>query len=251
MDKTKKQPWFEDEEFWKILEPALFNKERLESASQEAEQMASLLKLQAGASICDLCCGPGRHSLELSRLGYNVTGVDRTGLYIERARKKADEQRLDIRFVQKDMRKFCEPNTFDAVVNVFTSFGYFEGAEDDRRVIENVYKSLKEGGKFIIDIIAKEVLGRIFIDKRWREEDGAIVLEESKIKEDWSAINSRWIIIKNGRQDEFRFTLRLYSATELSELLKSCGFKEVQVYGNIDGSPYDQSAKRLVLLAQK
>ena len=223
----------------------------MESAGQEAEQVVSLLKLQPGASICDLCCGPGRHSLELGRLGYRVTGVDRTGLYIEQARKNADEQGLKIRFVQEDMRRFCEPDSFDAVMNVFTSFGYFEDATDDKRVIENVYKSLKEDGKFVLDIIGKEVLARIFQEKRWREEDGVIVLEEAKIKEDWSSIESRWIIIRGGRQDEFIFTLRLYSATELSELLKSCGFGKVEVYGSLDGSPYDQSAKRLVLLANK
>lgn len=251
MSKVKKQIWYEQEELWKTLEPAIFNKKCLESAGQEAEQIVSLLKLQPGTSICDLCCGTGRHSLELSRLGYCVTGVDRTGLYIERARKKADEQGLDIRFVREDMRRFCEPDTFDAVINVFTSFGYFEDETDDKRVIENVYKSLKEGGKFVIDIIGKEVLARIFQEKRWREEGDIIVLEEAKVKEDWSSIESRWIIIKDGRQDEFRFNLRLYSATELSELLKSCGFEKVEIYGSLDGSPYDQRAKRLVLLAYK
>jgi SAM-dependent methyltransferase len=177
--------------------------------------------------------------------------VDRTGLYIERARKKAEEQRLDIRFVQEDMRRFCEPDTFDAVINVFTSFGYFEDETDDKLVIENIYKLLKEGGKFVIDIIGKEVLARIFQEKRWREEDGVIVLEEAKIKEDWSSIESRWIIIKDGGQDEFRFSLRLYSAAELSELLKSCGFGKVEIYGSLSGSPYDQTAKRLVLVARK
>ena len=251
MDKVKKQIWYEQEELWKTLEPALFNKERLESAGQEVEQIVSLLKLQQGASVCDLCCGPGRHSLELSRLGYSVTGVDRTGLYIERAREKADERGLDVRFVQEDMKRFCEPDSFDAVMNVFTSFGYFEDETDDKRVIENVYKSLKENGKFVIDIIGKEVLARIFQEKRWREEDGVIVLEEAKIKEDWSSIESRWIIIKDDRQDEFIFTLRLYSATELSELLKSCGFRRIEIYGSLSGLPYDQSAKRLVLVAYK
>jgi SAM-dependent methyltransferase len=251
MGKVKKQIWYEQEELWKTLEPAIFNKERLESAGQEAEQIVSLLKLQPGASICDLCCGPGRHSLELSGLGYCVTGVDRTGLYIERAREKADERGLDVRFVQEDMRRFCEPNAFNAVINVFTSFGYFEDETDDKRVIENVYKSLKEDGKFVIDIIGKEVLARIFQERRWVEEDGIIVLEEAKIKEDWSSIENRWIIIKDGRQDEFIFTLRLYSAAELSELLKSCGFGNVEIYGSFSGSPYDQTAKRLVLLMQK
>ena len=251
MDEAAEKSWYEQYEFWKTIEPVLFNSERMLSAGQEVEQIVSLLKLHPGVNICDLCCGPGRHSLELGRLGYCVTGVDRTGLYIDETKKKANEQGLNIRLVQDDMRSFCEPNAFDAVINVFTSFGYFEEATDDKRVIENVYKSLKKNGKFIIDIVGKEVLARIFQEKRWWEEDGVIILEESKLSEDWSSVECRWIIIRDDRRDEFRFSLRLYSAAQLSELLKSCGFGKVEIYGDLSGSPYDQTAKRLVIVAHK
>ena len=251
MDKRKKQSWYEQDGFWETFAPALFTSERILSAKQEVEQILSLLKLQPGTSICDLCCGVGRHSLELVRLGYCVTAVDRTALYIEQAKKKAGEQQLNIRFVQEDMRSFCEPNAFDAVINVFTSFGYFEEAADDKQVLENVYNSLKAGGKFLIDIMGKEVLARIFQEKKWREEDGVIILEEAKLAEDWSSVDSRWIIITDGRLDECRFSLRLYSATQLSELLKSCGFGRVEVYGDLSGLPYDKTAKRLVVVAHK
>jgi len=223
----------------------------MQSSRQEAEQIISLLQLQPGMSICDLCCGVGRHSVELGRLGYNVTGVDRTGLYIEKAKKKAKEQDLNIRFVHEDMRSFCKPDSFDAVMNILTSFGYFENAADDKRVLENVYKSLKRDGKFVIDIVGKEILARIFQEKRWHEEDGTIVLEEAKLSEDWSLIENRWIIIRDGSRDEFRFTLRLYSAAQLGELLKSCGFRAVKVYGDLGGSPYDHTATRLVIAAHK
>jgi len=251
MDKIKKQSWYDQDDFWETFSPALFTTERMLSAGKEVEKIASLLKLQPSASICDLCCGPGRHSLELARLKYCVTGVDRTALYIEQAGKKADEQQLNIRFVQDDMRSFCEPDAFDAVINVFTSFGFFEDPADDKRVLENVYTSLKEGGNFLIDIMGKEVLARIFQEKRWWEEDGIIVLEEAKLAEDWSSVDSRWIIITDGRRDEYGFTLRIYSAAELGELLKSCGFTQVEVFGDLNGSPYDQTAKRLVVVAHK
>jgi SAM-dependent methyltransferase len=251
MEKGTEKSWYEQDGFWKTFAPLLFNSERMQSAGQEVEKIVSLLKLEPGVSICDLCCGPGRHSVELGRLGYRVTGVDRTGLYVEEAKKKANEQGLNIRFVQEDMRRFCEPDAFDAVINVFTSFGFFEDAADDKRVIENVYESLKEDGKFVIDIVGKEVLARIFQEKRWFEEDGAIILEESKLNEDWSSVECRWIIIRDERRDEFRFSLRLYSAARLSELLKSCGFGQVEIYGDLSGSPYDQTAKRLVVVGHK
>jgi SAM-dependent methyltransferase len=251
MDKKKEQSWYEENRFWETIAPALFSSERILSAKKEVERIVSLLKLQPGASICDLCCGVGRHSLELGRLGHRVTGVDRTGLYLEEAKKKAGEQGLNIRFVQEDMRKFCEPDAFDAMINVLTSFGYFEDAADDKRVLENVYMSLKGGGKFLIDIMGREVLARIFQEKRWREEDNLIILEEAKASEDWSSIDSRWIIIRDDRREECRFSLRIYSADVLGELLESCGFERVEVCGDLSGSPYDKTAQRLVIVAYK
>jgi SAM-dependent methyltransferase len=251
MQKAVKQSWHEQDIFWKTFAPLLFCNERMLSAKQDVEQIVTLLKLQPGSSVCDLCCGPGRHSLELGRLGYCVTGVDRTDLYIEQAKKKANDEGLNIRFVQGDMRSFCEPNAFDVVINIFTSFGYFEEVTDDKRVLENVYKSLKGGGKFLIDIMGKEVLARIFQEKRWWEEGGAIILEEGKLSEDCSSVDCRWIIIRDNKRDEFRFTLRLYSAARLSELLKSSGFEKVEIYGGLDASPYDQKANRLVVVGHK
>ncbi len=251
MDKAKEKLWYEQDGFWETVGPSLFTSERMLSSKEEVEQIVSLLELQPGVSICDLCCGVGRHSLELARRGLNVTGVDRTALYLEQAKKKAEAEGLNVRFVQEDMRSFCEPKAFDVVINVSTSFGYFEDAADDKRVLENIYKSLKDGGKLLIDIVGKEVLARIFQERRWREEDGIIVLEEEKIRDNWGSVDSRWIILKDGRRDECRFSLRLYSAAQLSEMLKRCGFGQVDVYGDFSGSPYDQNAKRLVVVAHK
>ena len=76
-------------------------------------------------------------------------------------------------------------------------------------------------------------------------------MEEAKLSEDWSSVDSRWIIIRDGRRDEFRFSLRLYSAAQLSELLKSSGFGQVETYGGLDASPYDQKANRLVVVGYK
>jgi hypothetical protein len=137
------------------------------------------------------------------------------------------------------------------VINVFTSFGYFEDAADDKRVLENIYESLEDGGKLLIDTVGKEVLARIFQERRWREEDGIILLQEEKISDNWCSVDSRWIILKDSRRNECRFSLRLYSAAQLSELLKRCGFRQVDIYGDFNGSLYDQNAKRLIVVAHK
>lgn len=251
MEKTKEKPWHEQDSFWEAFAPVIFNNKLMQAALQEIEQLLSLLELQPGSSICDLCCGVGRHSLELARRGFKVTSVDRTAFYLKEAKKKAYAEGLDIEFVLKDIRNFCQPNSFDAAINLYTSFGYFEEPIDNKTALENIYKSLKSGGKLIMDLMGKEVLARIFQERDWREENGVILLEERKLGKNWSFIESRWILIKNGKKYERKFYPRLYSAIELCDLLESTGFQKVETYGGLDGLPYDQKADRLVLVGQK
>jgi len=201
--------------------------------------------------VLDLCCGPGRHSLELSRRGFTVTGVDRTAAYLDRAKKQAEAEGLEVEFVQEDMRNFSRPEAFDGAINMYTSFGYFEDPADDKRVIENIHRSLQAGGKLIMDTMAKEILARKFQERTWQEVGGALWLEERKIINDWTMTENRWILVKDGTVDEFNFSLRLYSASELSALLWECGFSEVKIFGDLAGAPYDHEAKRLIAVAKK
>ena len=115
--------WYQDDHFWKVVETILFGEQRVANAASEVDQLTKFLKLQPPAKVLDLCCGVGRHSLELARRGFDVTGVDRTDVYLRRAQRQADSEGLKIEFVQKDMRQFCRPNTFDLTLNLFTSFG--------------------------------------------------------------------------------------------------------------------------------
>ena len=247
----KPNPWHEDNDFWETCAPILFTQQRRLNAAGEIEQLVTLLKIKPGAHILDLCCGVGRHSLELARRGFTVTGVDRTNLYLDEAARLAEDEKLKVEFVQDDMRAFLRPEAFDAIINLFTSFGYFEKPKDDRQVIENVYRSLKPGGIFLIDIMGKEVLARIFQERVWSEQDGTLILQEHNITNNWSWIENRWIIIKDDKRTEFKITHRVYSATELASLLTGCGFRQAEAFGDLSGSPYDHTARRLVIVAHK
>ncbi len=245
------KPWYEQDAFWEIVAPTLFTQQRWSDAPTEVEQVVSLLGIEPGAHVLDLCCGVGRHSLELARRGFQVTGVDRTRLYLDRASQQAEAEGLKVEFVQSDMRSFCRPDAFDVVVNLFTSFGYFEDPEDDRQVATNVHRSLKSGGVFLIDMMGKEVLARIFHERDWYEEDGVLILEERKITRNWSWMENRWIMFKDNNRVELRLSQRLYSAVELASLLTECGFAHVEAYGDLEGRSYDHLARRLVVVAHK
>ncbi len=111
--------WHEQDKFWELFEPILFNQQRQSSAKAQVEQLISLLKIQQKDRILDLCCGSGRHSLELARQGFDGVGVDRTTSYIEKAKQEAKDRNLEVEFVVGDMRDYCQPNYFDMVMNLF------------------------------------------------------------------------------------------------------------------------------------
>jgi hypothetical protein len=102
-----------------------------------------------------------------------------------------------------------------------------------------------------LDIMGKEILARVFRERDWREEEGMLILEERTLAPDWSSLDNRWIILKEGEQREMTVTTRQYSAAELSKLLKDAGFDRVDIYGDLGGSPYDMEATRLIAVAHK
>jgi SAM-dependent methyltransferase len=247
----RKTQWFENDAFWAAFKPSLFGEQRWQMAARDAEPLAKLLRLEPGACVLDLCCGPGRFSIELARRGYRATGVDRTVLYLNEARQRARQQKLDVEFVRSDMRRFVRPRAFDACINMFTSFGYFKNQADDFRVCRNVHRSLRSGGRFLIQAAGKEWLARHFQPSDWHEEAGTFMLEERKVAPGWTGLENRWVLIQKGEVREFRFFLRVYSGVELRDLLKRAGFAKVDICGGLGGEPYDHTTRWLVAVGRK
>jgi len=246
------QRWHDDDDFWRVAEPVLFDGERQEKAPGEIERLLALTGLSASARMLDLCCGVGRHSLELARRGFRVTGVDRTRFYLDKAAEAAAAEQLDIELVEEDIRSFRRPGAYDGAINLFSSFGYFEDRADDLAVARNMASSLRDGGVMAFDTMSKEVLARSFAPNRWTSHDGVLLLEDAKIIDNWSCVTNHWIIIEpNGRRLEVDFELRIYSAYELIDLLQEAGFSSADAFGGLDGTPYDQDAERLVVVARK
>lgn len=243
--------WFEDEDFWEKFYPIMFPPRRWEITSSEVEQIIDLLSLKPNQSILDLCCGPGRHSVEFAHRGFEISGVDRTEFLLNKARKKAQEDELDIQFIQSDMRDFCQENSFDIILNLFTSFGYFKDIEEDKQVLKNMLKTLRPGGKILFEMAGREPLAKYFRPRDWREQAGYIILEERTLSQNWTWIDNRWILLKEDQRHEFHIGHRLFGAVDLSQLLLECGFNSVTCFGELDGRPYDHEAKRLVVVASK
>ena len=243
--------WFEDESFWIELYPILFSDERFDLADEQVEKALKLVGFQGG-TVLDLCCGPGRHAIALAKRGLEVTAVDRTKFLLNKAKESASNPGLQIEFVLEDMRNFVRPGAFDLVLNMFTSFGYFDDKEEDLKVLRNIYESLKPGGAFLIDILGKEILARnLQPTTSSQESDGALFIQRHEIFDGWGRIRNEWILIKGEKAKSFKFHHTLYSGQELKSLIEKAGFEEIKLFGDLDGNEYGPEASRLIVVARK
>lgn len=249
--------WFEDEALWRDLYSHIFPASRIAAATEEVQQILHLVGPRgtgsfAERSVLDLCCGPGRHSVALATKGLDVTGVDRTPYLLDRARELAEASSVEVEWVQEDIRRFERPEAFDLALNLFSSFGYFDDPEDDLRAVEAIHRNLRPGGVLVMDLMAKEILARVFRATDVHDlEGGGMLVERRTLADGWRRIHTQWLVIEGDRVRRFDFHLNLYSGAELAQLLSRAGFESVELFGGYGGGPYDQTATRLVVVARK
>lgn len=243
--------WFENENFWRDFYQYMFSEERFAAAADEVSRIIELTQVDHGTML-DLCCGPGRHSVEFAQRGFVVTGVDRSGFLLDRARQRSSASGVSVEWVQEDMRTFVRPNTFDLACNLFTSFGYFDDERDDVAVLKNIHRSLKENGVLVMEMLGKERLARVWQSAMCFDlPDGSVMVQRPQVRHDWSRVRTEWILLKDGQSKTAIFEHWIYSGRELKERLLNSGFRHVQLFGNTQGTPYDMDAQRLVAVARK
>jgi SAM-dependent methyltransferase len=188
----------------------------------------------------------------LALQGYQVTGVDRTRYFLDKAKARARSAGVTLELVQSDMRDFVRPNAFDLAVSLFTSFGYFDDPEDDVRVLANLNTSIRPGGAVVLEMLGKEVLARVFQPTTSTElPNGSVLVQRHEVVDDFTRVQNDWIVIRKGRAKNYSFFNTVFSGRELRGMLEAAGFSNVQLYGSLTGTPYDPSAARLVAVARK
>lgn len=247
-----KKEWFEDEKFWEFYSPVIFDENHWAEASSVAKAVAKLAGLKPGASVLDAGCGPGRISVELALLGFNVTGVDIIQSELDAASESALDEGVELNLLNQDLRNFTAENKFDCAVNLYTSFGYCEDKQDDYKILGNIYDSLKPDGVFILESVSRETSIINFTEGEEFFRSGIKVVTNFKVSGAWEGLRSAWtLFFPDGKKIEHEFVQRLYSAPELKEKLLEAGYKTVEVYGGYEKQPYDQNAATMVLVCKK
>jgi SAM-dependent methyltransferase len=243
-------PWYESlfgEEYLRLWAPSLTQ----ERTDAEMDGILRLLELPPGARVLDLCCGHGRHAVPLAERGFRVTGLDLSETFLNHARRAAAERGVEVTWLHGDMCHLPFDGEFDAGVNLFTAFGYFENEEEDLEVLRGVRRALRPGGKFLLDVMNRESLMRRFQPHSiTRHEDGLLSLDERTLDPLTGRVATRMTVIHaDGSRHEHRWDVRVYSLTELARLLKAAGLELASYYGGLDGSPWSLERPRLAVLA--
>ena len=224
-----------------------------ERTAREVKGIIDLLNVSEGCSVLDCPCGYGRHSIALSKKGMSVTGVDINTDHLEIALNQDIES---VNFLKKDMLNMNFENKFDAAINMFYSFGFFESDEENKKALKNFYNSLKPSGKFLMhtDVNIQKINSGKYKFEEVRELQNG---EHLKIVERFDKKNMRmlgtWTI---HRQDGSTipltpYSMRIFDETEFANWCLEVGFSSVDIYGDWDGSPLDSSADNMIIIATK
>jgi cyclopropane fatty-acyl-phospholipid synthase-like methyltransferase len=223
-----------------------------ERTQEQVEFIVEKLALEPEARVLDLACGHGRITLALARRGYRMTGLDLSPRSLELAREAAAQEGLEVDWVHADMREIPAGAGFDAIVNVFTSFGYFQEEPQNQRVLDGVARALAPSGRFLIDVVNLLGLTRRYRERMWEEREGVVWLQEH----DYEILAGRnravWTFVRpDGSRSELVHSLRTYAPHELAAMLRWAGLEVEGAWGGFDGSELSFDSWRLILLARK
>jgi D-alanine-D-alanine ligase len=222
-------------DWWRTLFNSLYLKtdadllDDMEVTKKEVDIIVSISGLAPEDRTLDLCCGQGRHVLELARRGFsNVEGYDRSQYLIRKARSRAQKENLQVRFRKGDARKLPYlSDTFDVVTILGNSFGYFDSILEDRKILEEVFRVLTPKGNVFIDISDGDYIRKNFHPRSWEWLDKRyFVCRERALSSGGDRLICREVIIhidKGIIADQF-YAERLYNKESLFELLTTSGF---------------------------
>ena len=234
-------------EWWRDLFNSLYLKtdgdvvENAEATQHEIDALIAAVELQPDDRILDLCCGQGRHAIELARRGFtHITGIDRSRYLIRLARKRARSLGLSISFREGDARSVRVPDrNLDVVCMMGNSFGYFESEDDDRRVLESVQNVLRDKGSLVMDITDGEWMRDHFEPRSWEWIDqNQFVCRERSLSSDGKRLISREVVTHAERgiiADQF-YAERLYSKIDIVSMLDEVGFRNIRFHENLKGN---------------
>ncbi|MGD8427950.1 MAG: class I SAM-dependent methyltransferase [Balneolaceae bacterium] len=241
--------WFEEWFDSPLYEKLYANRDEAEAA-RLVELLEETLPINGCSKILDLGCGRGRHAINLCKKGYNVTGIDLSEEAIATAREKARDLKLDnIRFEVRDMRNPL-PETYDAIVNLFTTFGYFEEDSENAGVLESVKQMLKPGGIFVLDYLNAEKVKKTYVPAENGEFHGIHYEIKRYISDNSIHKDIEFSGKKIGGTKKYSERVKLYDCHWFKRKMANHDLIIDHIYGDYEGHDFDpNTSSRLLIIS--
>ncbi len=220
----------------------------LKDAKQLVHLILSHINLTPKSKILDICCGQGRHVSILAKHNFQVFGLDLSRTLLDIA-KQNTKSHSSVNFIQADMRSLPVTTEFDLVLNLFTSFGYFESDNENSLVLHQMYNVLKRKGFFVFDYFNSSFVENNLIPVHEQNINNVSIKQERYIKD--SRINKKISIVKDGKNSVFYESVKIYQPEEIYALLENAGLKITKIFGNYSGSEFKKESSRLLIIGEK
>ena len=239
--------WFADS--FGALYPIVYAHRSIGAARPEAFAAIKRLHLSEADEVLDLCCGTGRHMTHLLKCTSSLVGLDYSPDLLAIARQTLGRKG---RLIRADMRSIPFEDAFDAIVNFFTSFGYFQTHDENLAVVRGVARALRPGGRFFIDHVNQEYVRRTLEPYSQREAGEYAIVEQRWISEEDHRVNKTTVVYRGGQEvHTFMESVRLYAHTEFLELLEAGGLTATETMGDYPAAPFDADHPRMICIGHK
>jgi cyclopropane fatty-acyl-phospholipid synthase-like methyltransferase len=239
------EEWFDTEEYLNV-----YRHRNEEDAKNLFNLINKNILLEKGSKVLDLACGAGRHSILFAKNGFDVTAVDISDNLLNVARKTANELSLNISFIKSDLRELHLTEKFHLILNLFTSFGYFETDDENEEIIKFASEHLLNNAYFVIDFFNIVYLKNNIIPVTYDKiEDG--IIKQERVFEGNRIIKKITITKKNDVKYYYE-SVRTYSKDELITLIIKNGLRIQNIIGNYLGVEFEEiNSPRVIIIAKK
>ncbi|MEM6726771.1 MAG: class I SAM-dependent methyltransferase [Bacteroidota bacterium] len=220
-----------------------------ERTKRECDYIETLSDL-SGGKVLDLACGHGRHSIELTKRGYQLEGIDINTGFLEIARQEAKAQQLHIPFIEGDLLKHAYPPAFDLAILLFNTLGFFN-SEDAQQVFHQIDRALKPGGKAIIDTKNRDHLIQEIQPYAVHEVGNDLMIDRLRFDPITGTTTNNRTYIKAGIRYDTPFTMYAYNYADLKRFASKTNLTITQVLGGWKGEPFDSASRRIMLVLEK
>lgn len=241
--------WYKD---W--FDSPLYDKLYAHRDDEEASKLANLIQKRLPPerypTVLDLACGRGRHSINLAKRGYYVTGADLSPNAVSIAKEKANKQNLDITFIRHDMRQHL-PERYHLIVNLFTSFGYFEDDSENQLVINAISEMLEPNGMVVIDYLNCNRTAKGLVHDEHGELDGLTYSIQRWIEDDM-VFKKMTFVDNDNNSHTFHERVKLYNKAWFESAFHTAGLEPVNYFGNYEGDDFHpEHSPRFITIARK